>query len=107
MKNIFIYISLAVLSVLFYGCSFSFGNKYQRYADFPVKKNLVLSEDIYCGSIFLRYPYRIEIKDSLAVILDLHPDSCFYMLSPIRNGSISFRLVNVVKVPKKFFLPNV
>ena len=77
MKNMFIYISLAVLSVLFYGCSFSFGNKYQRYADFPVNKILVLSEDIYCDSIFQRYPYRIEIKDSLAVILDLHPDSCF------------------------------
>ena len=48
--------------------------------------SVVLDEDrlllgevkaISCDSVYLRYPYRVEIKDSLAVILDLHPDSCF------------------------------
>lgn len=77
MKSIFIYIVLAVLSVLFYDCSFSVENKYQRYADFPVNRKLVLAEEIDCDDIFLRYPYRVEIMDSLAVVLDLHPDSCF------------------------------
>ncbi len=73
----FHYIGLAVLLVLLHGCSFNPTNKYQRYADFPVNKNLVLSEEIDCDSVFLHYPYRVEIKDSLAVILDLHPESCF------------------------------
>lgn len=77
MKSMFIYICLAILSVFFYGCSFSSGNKYQRYTDFSVNKNFVLSQEIDCDSLFLRYPYRIEIKDSLAIILDLHPENCF------------------------------
>lgn len=77
MKSMFIYIGLAVLSVFFFGCIFSSGNKYQRYADFSVNRNLVLSQEIDCDSLFLRYPYRIEIKDSLALILDLHPENYF------------------------------
>lgn len=38
---------------------------------------MVQSEEIKCDSIFLHYPYRVEIKDSLAIILDLHPESYY------------------------------
>mgnify|MGYP002236460243 FL=1 len=77
MKTCLFILSLAVLSVFFYDCIFSSGNNYQRYNDFSVNRNLVLSQEIDCDSLFLHYPYRIEIKDSLAVILDLHPENCF------------------------------
>lgn len=50
---------------------------YPRYADFPEVITLSQAKSISCDSVYLRYPYRVEINDSLAVILDLHPDSCF------------------------------
>lgn len=50
---------------------------YPRYADFPEVITLSQAKAISCDSVYLRYPYRVEIKDSLAVVLDLHPDSCF------------------------------
>lgn len=50
---------------------------YPRYADFPEVITLLQAKSISCDSVYLRYPYRVEINDSLAVILDLHPDSCF------------------------------
>ena len=50
---------------------------YPRYADFPEVITLSQAKAISCDSVYLRYPYRVEINDSLAVILDLHPDSCF------------------------------
>lgn len=50
---------------------------YPRYADFPEVITLSQAKSISCDSVYLRYPYRVEINGSLAVILDLHPDSCF------------------------------
>lgn len=50
---------------------------YPRYTDFPEVITLSQAKAISCDSVYLRYPYRVEIKDSLAVVLDLHPDSCF------------------------------
>lgn len=103
----FHYIGLAVLLVLLHGCSFNPTNKYQRYADFPVNKNLVLSEEIDCDSVFLHYPYRVEIKDSLAVILDLHPESCFLHAFAYPEGGMSPPSASVEKGRKRCFLPNV
>ncbi len=73
-KKIIIVIGMLLL---FYNCHFVSKEVYPRYMDFPEVRTLSLAKAISCDSVYLRYPYRVEIKDSLAVILDLHPDSCF------------------------------
>lgn len=89
------------------GCNSVSKEVYPRYADFPEVRTLSQVKAISCDSVYLRYPYRVEIKDSLAVILDLHPESCFlhaftypdwkYVVSFGRRGEGLMR----------FFLPSV
>lgn len=59
------------------GCSSVSKETYPRYADFPEVRTLPQTEAVSCDSVYLRYPYRVALKDSLAVILDLHPEKCF------------------------------
>ena len=68
----------SIAALLFGGCNSVSREVYPRYADFPEIRTLSQAEAISCDRVYLRYPYRVEIKDSLAVILDLHPDSCFF-----------------------------
>lgn len=56
-------------------CNFNSNRKYQCYTDFPNRVNSTTQEEINLDSLFLRYPYRVEIEDSIAIILDLHPDN--------------------------------
>ena len=78
MKNNLAFILIYFIATLFFcGCNFLAREVYPRYADFPEVITLSQAKSISCDSVYLRYPYRVEINDSLAVILDLHPDSCF------------------------------
>lgn len=78
MKNNLAFILIYFIATLFFcGCNFLAREVYPRYADFPEVITLSQAKSISCDSVYLRYPYRVEINGSLAVILDLHPDSCF------------------------------
>ena len=78
MKKNHAFILIYFIATLFFcGCNFLAREVYPRYADFPEVITLSQAKSISCDSVYLRYPYRVEINDSLAVILDLHPDSCF------------------------------
>jgi len=77
MKKMLIYICSISLIVLLCYCNFNSNRKYQYYTDFPFEMNLTKPEEIELESSFFRYPYRIEIKDSIAIILDLHPDNSY------------------------------
>lgn len=78
MKNNLAFILIYFIATLFFcGCNFLAREVYPRYADFPEVITLLQAKSISCDSVYLRYPYRVEINGSLAVILDLHPDSCF------------------------------
>lgn len=78
MKNNLAFILIYFIATLFFcGCNFLAREVYPRYADFPEVITLSQAKSISCDSVYLRYPYRMEINGSLAVILDLHPDSCF------------------------------
>lgn len=78
MKNNLAFILIYFIATLFFGgCNSVSREVYPRYADFPEVITLSQAKSISCDSVYLRYPYRVEINDSLAVILDLHPDSCF------------------------------
>ena len=76
-NNSLLLLAYVVMALLFAGCNSSSREVYPRYADFPETSTSSKAETIACDSVYLRYPYRVEIKDSLAVLLDLHPDSCF------------------------------
>ena len=75
MKKILIYIYSMFLIIVLSCCNFNSNRKYQCYTDFPYRVNSTTQEEINLDSLFLRYPYRVEIEDSIAIILDLHPDN--------------------------------
>lgn len=78
MKNNLTSILIYSIATFFWGgCNSVSKEVYPRYTDFPEVITLSQAKAISCDSVYLRYPYRVEIKDSLAVVLDLHPDSCF------------------------------
>lgn len=78
MKNTSLFnLVYVVVALFFVGCSSVSKETYPRYADFPEVRTLPQTEAVSCDSVYLRYPYRVALKDSLAVILDLHPEKCF------------------------------
>lgn len=58
-------------------CQDSSKHTYPRYEQFPETYSKSCELEIGNDSVFFRYPYRIDIKDSLAILLDLHNDSHF------------------------------
>ena len=75
MKNL-IYILLIGISTLI-SCDGSDAPIYPRYAAFPDERT-VATQEISIDSVFFRYPYRVTVKDSIAVIMDLHNDSHYF-----------------------------
>ena len=67
--RIFLYILLIGISTLI-SCSGSPDPLYPRYTTFPDEK-IVATQEISIDSAFFRYPYRVAVKDSIAVIMDL------------------------------------
>ena len=78
MKNkMRIILPFLLMAMIFEGCGSNYKEIYPRYAECPIENNLTSTDTISCDSVYLRYPYRIAIEDSLAVVLDLHPDTYF------------------------------
>ena len=77
-----------VVALFFVGCSSVSKETYPRSAGFPEVRTLPQTEAVSCDS-YLRYPYRVALKDGLAVILDLHRRSASSTHLPIRIGSMS------------------
>lgn len=69
MKHL-LYILLIGISSLV-ACTSSPDSHYLRYSDFP--ENKVLSAQVInLDTIQFRYPFRVTVKDSIAVVMDLH-----------------------------------
>lgn len=75
MKNL-LYILLIGISTLI-SCSGSPEPLYPRYAAFPDERT-VTTQEISIDSVFFRFPYRVTVKDSIAIIMDLHNDSHYF-----------------------------
>ena len=75
MKNL-IYILLIGISTLI-SCDGSDTPLYPRYTAFPDERT-VATQEISIDSVIFRYPYRVTVKDSIAVIMDLHNDSHYF-----------------------------
>lgn len=99
--RIFLYILLIGISTLI-SCSGSPDPLYPRYTTFPDEK-MVATQEISIDSAFFRYPYRVAVKDSIAIIMDLHNDSHYFTLLLIRSGSRSHRSESVERAPEKCF----
>ncbi len=76
MKNLR-YILLVGLGCLIISCDRFSTSLYPRYTVFP-KERIVTTQEIFVDSVFFRYPYRITIKDNIAIVMDLHNDSYFF-----------------------------
>ena len=75
MKNI-LYILLIGISTLI-SCSGSPDSLYPLYTTFPDEKT-VATQETSIDSVFFRYPYRVTVRDSVAIIMDLHNDSHYF-----------------------------
>lgn len=70
------YIVLIGVSALLSCCS-SPDSRYPRYASFPDEKTIT-AQEISPDTVFFRYPYRVTVRDSVAIIMDLHNDNHFF-----------------------------
>ncbi len=74
MKKEFCFLFVLVL----FSCQQYSRKNYLRYTDFPEEKN-GFAQAIPLDTALFRYPFRIKVKDSIALILDLHhPDYYFH-----------------------------
>lgn len=71
MKNL---LYILFIGITLISCSGSPKPLYPRYTTFPDEK-AVTTQEIPIDSVFFRYPYRIEIGNGLAIIMDLHNDN--------------------------------
>lgn len=70
-------LSILFIEVLFITTSCSDSSfSYSHYTRFSENKEAIVEETVL-DSIYFRYPYRMEIKDGVAVLLDLHNDSYY------------------------------
>lgn len=71
------------LSILLIGisallsCCGSPDSLYPRYTSFPNEK-AVTAQEISPDTVSYRYPYRVTVRDRVAIIMDLHNDSHFF-----------------------------
>ena len=74
MKNILLDIFYIGILLVVASCSPSSPSGYSRYGVFPETDEVTVGETAL-DSVYFRYPYRVEIGNGLAVLLDLHNDS--------------------------------
>lgn len=85
----FSHLFLGILT--FSSCTHSPTSIYPRYAEFPEERRIE-TEVIPLDTILFRYPFRIVVKDSVALVMDLHnPDHFFHAFSyPAWKHLVSF-----------------
>ena len=99
--RIFLYILIIGISTLI-SCSGSPDPLYPRYTTFPDEK-MVATQEISIDSAFFRYPYRVAVKDSIAIIMDYIMTAITFTLLLIRSVSRSHRSESVERPPEKCF----
>lgn len=72
--NYYVYIVLLIGSLV--SCSES-SRHFPRYEDFPDEKALN-AQVIHLDTALFRYPFRIAVKDGIAIIMDLHNVDYFF-----------------------------
>lgn len=85
----FLFLKLFIISMI--SCTEVYTVMYPHYDTFSIKKNLV-AKILPLDTALFRYPFRIEIKDSFALIMDIHNiDNYFHMFNyPEMTHIVSF-----------------
>lgn len=80
-----------ILFISMMSCTGKFSAVFPRYCEFPANKNLSAKE-LSLDTALFRYPFRITIKDSFALIMDLHNANNYFHLFhyPKMNHIVSF-----------------
>lgn len=58
------------------GCHSS-STRYARYENFPEQRQ-VRTESFFLDTALLRYPFRVHVKDSVLLVMDLHPFDYYF-----------------------------
>lgn len=69
MKSL-LYILLIGISGLI-SCVGSSDTPYPRYMAFPLERTIA-AQEVSLDTVFLRYPFRVTVQDSIAIVMDLH-----------------------------------
>lgn len=77
--------------IVLFSCRQTTSTRYPRYTDFPEEKTCQVKV-VSLDTALLRYPFRITVKDSIALILDFHhPDYYFHAFTyPAWKPLVSF-----------------
>lgn len=76
MKPFLYILSIGIISA-FYSCVGSPDSLYPRYTAFPDVKTIT-AQEISLDTVFFRYPYRVTVRDSVAIVMDLHNDNHYF-----------------------------
>lgn len=89
MKHL-IYIYIIGISGML-SCTGSSGTHYPRYSTFPNEKTII-GQVVSLDTALFRYPFRIAVRDSVAIVMDLHnADHYFHAFSyPAWKHLVSF-----------------
>jgi hypothetical protein len=80
-------------------CTSSPDSHFPRYSDFTKTKALS-AQVINLDTILFRYPFRVTIRDSIAVVMDLHNIDHYL---PIRSGNILLHSADVEKPRRRCY----
>ena len=69
MKRFAYILSIGISAII--SCTDSPGTYYPRYSTFPNEK-AISARVIELDTAFFRYPFRVAVKDSIAIVMDLH-----------------------------------
>lgn len=58
-------------------CTGSFPSGFPRYGAFPETKTIT-AQALSLDTVLFRYPYRVSVRDSIAVVMDLHNTDYFF-----------------------------
>ena len=96
------------LSILLIGisyltaCSSSPDSHFPRYSDFPKTKALS-AQVINLDTILFRYPFRVAVRDSIAVVMDLHNMDHYLHAFTYPGGNTSLHSVDVERPHRKCY----
>lgn len=68
---------LLILFIIIASCSSPKQDSVMRYSDFPEEQHLTAKE-IPVDTALIRYPFRVRIEGTQAIVMDLHGVDCYY-----------------------------
>ena len=99
----FAYVLLIGISAII-SCTDSPGTYYPRYSTFPNEK-AISARVIELDTALFRYPFRVVVKDSIAIVMDLHNADNYFHAFTYPNWKHIVSFGNGVKDRKKCFRP--